>query len=86
MSNIAFRFVQRLLSPNPVNVPIAEGDRIDEALNKLQGQINEFSGSTPTKVASDKIYKVKANTQALMSEEIDLEGELDLEGILVEVS
>ena len=37
MGNVAFKFIQRLLTPVPVNAPIAAGDRVDEALNKLQG-------------------------------------------------
>lgn len=44
MSNVAFKFIQRLLTPVPVNAPIAAGDRVDEALNKLQGQIDAGGG------------------------------------------
>ena len=34
-----FRFIERLRAPALVNAPLAEGDRVDEALFKLQGQI-----------------------------------------------
>lgn len=51
MSNIAFKFIQRLLAPAPLNAPIAEGDRVDEALNKLQGQIDAMP--TAAQVGAD---------------------------------
>ena len=41
---------------------------------------------TPTKVASGDTFTVPADTQLLFSEEIDLEGDLDLDGVLVEVN
>lgn len=44
MSLINFKFISRLINPTPVNAAIADGDRIDEAINKLQGQINAGSG------------------------------------------
>lgn len=81
-----FRFIERLKTPTPVNLPIAQGDRVDEALNKLQGQINESSSAVPTRVASGTTFKVKADSQALFTEEIELDGDLDLDGILVEVN
>ncbi len=81
-----FRFIERLKTPTPVNLPIAQGDRVDEALNKLQGQLLEFSSAPPTFVPSGKTYKVKADTQVLFTEEIDLDGDLDLDGVLVEVN
>lgn len=40
MSLTLFRGIERLSPPSPVDSPIAEGDRVDEALNKLQGQID----------------------------------------------
>lgn len=40
MSLLAFKFIARLTAPAPTNVALASGDKVDTALNKLQGQIN----------------------------------------------
>lgn len=40
MSLLSFKFLARLATPAPTNVAIALGDRVDAALDKLQGQIN----------------------------------------------
>jgi hypothetical protein len=42
--------------------------------------------ATPTKIASGGIFTVEADTQMLFSEMIDVQGELVLDGILVEVN
>lgn len=41
---------------------------------------------TPTVVASGDTFTVPAGTQVLFAEEIDVEGELDIDGVLVEVN
>lgn len=43
MSLLSFKFLARLVTPVPSNVAIAAGDRVDAALDKLQGQINAKS-------------------------------------------
>lgn len=67
------------------------------ALVIVGGEVQELSdvdtligasggGSVPTYVAAGKSFKVPADTQALFTEEIELDGDLDLDGVLVEVS
>lgn len=64
------------------------------ALVIVDGEVRELSdvdtligaGSVPTYVAAGKSFKVPADTQALFTEEIELDGDLDLDGVLVEVS
>ena len=38
MSTIKFKYIDRLTGVSPVNSPISNGDQVDVALNKLQGQ------------------------------------------------
>jgi hypothetical protein len=49
MSVSAFKFIARLFGTSGllVNTPIADGDRVDQALAKLQAQINAASASAP---------------------------------------
>ena len=42
--------------------------------------------ATPTRIASGKTLTVEADTQMLFSEMIDIDGELVLDGVLVEVN
>lgn len=44
------------------------------------------ASSVPTIVPSGSVFSVPVNTQVLFSEEIELDGELELDGILVEVN
>lgn len=46
----------------------------------------KFAPTVPTKVPAGSVFLVSADTQMLFSEEIDVDGELDLEGILVQVN
>ena len=41
---------------------------------------------TPTKVASGDTFTVPADTQVLMAETIELDGDMDIDGVLVEVN
>ena len=54
MSTFSFKFIQRLLTPIPIDAPIAAGDRVDEALNKLQGQIDASGGGSAAVPTSAK--------------------------------
>ena len=51
-------------------------------------EITQGGGGTsvPLFVASDETFAVTENTQVLFSEMIDIDGILDLDGILVEVN
>ena len=44
------------------------------------------AATTPTLVSSGQTFTVPADTQVLFSEEIELEGDLDLDGVLTEVN
>lgn len=46
MSLLAFKFIARLLTPAPTNTAIAAGDRVDQALDKLQGQVNALKATS----------------------------------------
>lgn len=46
MSLINFKFISRLINPIPINSPIIDGDIVDVAMNKLQGQISNLVGRT----------------------------------------
>lgn len=48
--------------------------------------VSSTAAMTPTFVPAGQTFAVPADTQVLMAEEIDLEGDLDLDGVLVEVN
>lgn len=55
------------------------------------GQIVEVeaaggSAAVPTKVAAGAVYTVSADSQALYADMIDVEGEIVLDGVLIEVN
>ena len=69
------------------------GVTLAEVLAYLNAEFNKspFSGAegsagVPTSVDSGSVFSVPANTQTLFSEEITLAGDLELDGVLVEVN
>lgn len=71
MSATALKFIDPVGQITPLNVPIAEGDRLIDCLNKLQGQISAltstgasilFKDGVPTTEGSDGDYAVDVNT------------------------
>lgn len=53
---------------------------------RITASVGGGGSATPTKIATDKTLTVDADTQMLFSEEIDVDGELSIDGILVEVN
>lgn len=84
----SFKFLARLGIPVPVNQPIAAGDRIDEALNKLQGQINNASPGPAILVAAGTVFLVPSNKQILYSVPIEIEagGYIESDGAIIDVN
>lgn len=57
---------------------------IDGALVEIE--VGGGGGSVPTLVPAGSTFAIPADTQVLFSEPMTIEGEIDLDGVLVEVS
>ncbi len=56
-----------------------------EAQSRIETMEGASGGSVPTSVGSSAVYSVSANTQSLYAEEIDVDGEIVINGCLTEV-
>lgn len=72
-------------SPAGANL-LAVIDYLNTEFNKSPFQGGGGVEATPTKIPLGAVFTVAADTQVLFSEEIELDGEIDLDGILVEVN
>ena len=52
----------------------------------VEVEVKGGSAAVPTLIASADTFTVPANSQSLYAETIDVEGILDLDGVLVEVN
>ena len=57
MSTIKFKYIDRLTGVSPVNSPISNGDTVDQALNKLQGQAGTNSTVQKLEIAKATILQ-----------------------------
>lgn len=59
---------------------------IDGVYTEVEIQAGGGAAAVPTVVADGAVFSVPAGSQVLFTEEIELDGELDLDGVLVEVN
>ena len=74
MSQVKLKFIAPIGTPAPVNAAIASGDKIEDALNKLQGQIN--AGAIPVGYATEAYVNdaIAAINALAYKSEIDASG------------
>lgn len=87
MSRIKFKFIDALSNLVFQDEKVQNGDKIEEAIGKLQGQIDSIGPSfVPTLVLSTEAFEVPENTQALFIKRIKIEdgGRIKLSGLLIE--
>lgn len=90
MSQLKQRFLESIQQLPLVNMTVVVGDTVQQALGKLQAQLNNVSPAAPITIAAGKSFLIPANSQVLFTIPINLQPDSFIEfmpdGALVEVN